>query len=182
MAVISLRGQTTNTCGELPPIGHTAPEFTLLDDQLQVRSLSDFAGIKLIYTVPSLDTPVCAKTTRKLVEQLNAAGQRQDTNVILVSADLPFAQQRYCKQFKLDITTLSLHRDTAFGHDYGLLIEDGPLTGLLARALLLLDRDNIIRYAELVVDIGNEPDYAAAQQVLADLSDTATRRATPHAH
>ena len=174
MAVISLRGLPTNTCGELPPLNHTAPEFTLLDSQMQGRSLADFAGNKLIYTVPSLDTPVCAKTTRKLVEQLNAAGQQQDVTVILISADLPFAQHRYCKQFKLDITTLSLHRDTAFARNYGLLIEDGPLTGLLARALLVLDRDNIIRHSELVADIGDEPDYAAALQVLAGLSDTAT--------
>lgn len=173
MAVISLRGQTTNTCGEPPPVNHTAPEFTLLDGQLQGRSLTDFHGNKLIYTVPSLDTPVCARSTRKLVEQLNAAGQLHNSDVILISADLPFAQQRFCKQFKLDITTLSLHRDTAFGHNYGLLIEDGPLSGLLARALLVLDQDNCIRYCELVADIGDEPDYAAALQVLTDLSKSA---------
>jgi thiol peroxidase len=175
MAVISLRGQATQTYSEPPTIGHTAPEFSLLDQKLQARSLADFAGLnKLIYTVPSLDTPVCAKTTRQLVEQLNDAGRQDNTAVILISADLPFAQQRYCKQYKLDITTLSLHRDTAFGRDYGLLIEDGPLTGLLARALLVLDRSNIVRHAELVADIGNEPDYTAALQVLADLGDTAT--------
>jgi len=174
MAVISLRGQPTNTCGELPPVGHTAPEFTLLDSRLQGRSLADFSGNKLIYTVPSLDTPVCAKTTRKLVEQLNAAGQLQDVNVILISADLPFAQQRYCQQFKLDITALSLHRDTAFGRNYGLLIDDGPLTGLLARGLLVLDQDSIIRHGELVADIGDEPDFTTALQVLAGLSNTAT--------
>jgi len=169
MATISLRGQAMQTCGELPAIGHTAPNFTLLDTTLQARSLDDFAGRrKLIYSVPSLDTPVCAKSTRKLVEQLQAAGQADDhIAVLLISADLPFAQQRFCKQHKLDtITPLSLHRDSAFAHGYGLLISDGPLAGLTARAILVLDEQDRVQYTELVSEIGHEPDYAAALAAL----------------
>jgi thiol peroxidase len=169
MATITLRGQATETCGKLPPTGHTAPAFTLLDNTLHARSLSDFTGCrKLIYTLPSLDTPVCATSTRKLVEHLRTADQSSDNvSVLIISADLPFAQQRFCTQHKLEsVTPLSLHRDTAFGHDYGLLITDGPLTGLLARAILVLDEQDTVLYTELVDEIGNEPDYSAALAAL----------------
>jgi len=165
MATISLRGQTTQTCGELPPTGQTAPAFTLLDNHLKARSLGDFSGQrKLIYTLPSLDTPVCAKSSRKLVEQCQAASlSDENIAVLIISADLPFAQQRFCKQHKLNaVTSLSLHCDTAFGIDYGLLIADGPLTGLTARAILVLDEQDTVLYTELVSEIGHEPDYEAA--------------------
>jgi len=165
MATITLRGQTTQTCGELPPIGHTAPAFTLLDNHLKACSLNDFSGQrKLIYTVPSLDTPVCAKSTRKLVEQLHTASLSDDNiAVLIISADLPFAQQRFCKQHKLNaIKSLSLHRDTAFGIGYGLIISDGPLAGLTARAILVLDEQDTVLYTELVTEIGHEPDFNAA--------------------
>jgi thiol peroxidase len=169
MATITLRGQATETFGRLPPVGHTAPAFSLLNNKLEACSLSDFSGRrKLIYTLPSLDTPVCAKSSRKLVEQLQAAKQvDENTTVLIISADLPFAQQRFCKQHRLDaITMLSLHRDMAFGREYGLLITDGPLSGLLARAVLVLDEQDTVRYTELVSEIGHEPDYAAALAAL----------------
>lgn len=177
MATVTLRGQMTNTCGNLPVIGTTAPEFTLLDQSLQCRSLADFSSqAKLIYTVPSLDTQVCAKSTRKLVEQLTSmTDPAADSTpvILLISADLPFAQQRFNKQYKLDKAVfLSLHRDSAFGRNYGLLINDGPLEGLLARALLVLDRNNIVCHTELVAEIGDEPDFSAALQVLTQLTQT----------
>ena len=177
MATISLRGEETHTCGELPAVGQIAPAFTLLDTRLQERSLAEFSGRrKLIYILPSLDTPVCAKSTRKLVEQLQAAGQGgDDIAVLIISADLPFAQHRYCIQHKLlQVTPLSLHRHTDFGHDYGLLITDGPLAGLTARALLVLDEQDTIRYTELVNEISNEPDYSAALAALLNPTDAVT--------
>lgn len=180
MATIHLRGKATQTCGQLPAIGEAAPGFSLLDDRLQVRTLSEFSGrCKLIYALPSLDTPVCAQSTLKLVEHCRAAnlignGNDDEVVILIISADLPFAQQRFCKQHKLnDVTTLSLHRDTAFGVDYGLLINDGPLAGLTARALLVLDEQDRIVYTELVDEISAEPDYAAALQALKNILATA---------
>lgn len=175
MATISLRGQLTHTSGELPAVGETAPAFTLLDVGLKSRSLSDFSGqCKLIYVLPSLDTPVCAKSTRLLVEQLQASGEVGDNvAVLIISADLPFAQQRYCLQHKLlQVTPLSLHRHPDFGQDYGLLITDGPLAGLTARAILVLDEKDTVRYTELVRDIGDEPDYTAALTALKNAAMT----------
>jgi len=169
MATISLRGQVTHTSGELPTTGEAAPAFTLLDVNLQSRSLTDFYGRrKLIYALPSLDTPVCAKSTRLLVEKLRAAGEvGDDVAVLIISADLPFAQQRYCLQHKLlEVTPLSLHRHPGFADDYGLMITDGPLAGLTARAILVVDDKDTVRYTELVADIADEPDYNAALNAL----------------
>lgn len=179
MAIVTLRGESTPTCGELPDIGTTAPGFTLLDQTLQARSLSDFYDrVKLIYTVPSLDTQVCAKTTRQLVERLNTASTMTTTTppvVIVISADLPFAQQRFSKQYKLDgVVFLSLHRNSAFALDYGLLIEAGPLTGLLTRALLVLDQNNIVRHTELVAEISKAPDFDVALALLNTLTENTT--------
>lgn len=176
MASITLRGQATQTCGQLPAIGSNAPDFALLDSHLKTRTLREFSGqCKLIYTLPSLDTPVCAKSSRKLVAQCQAANLIDTGLVILIiSADLPFAQQRFCKQHQLNhVITLSLHRDTGFGVDYGLLINDGPLAGLTARALLILNEQNQVVYTELVSDISDEPNYDAALQALQHTTATA---------
>jgi len=161
MAKTSLQGKVCNTNAALPKIGDTAANFTLLNTKLKEKSLSDFsADHKLIYTVPSLDTMVCADTTKKLNEK---AAEYKHTDFIVISADLVFAQQRYCKQNKTkNITPLSMMQSKQFAEDYGVLLVDGALAGLAARAVFVLDSKNIIRHFELVDDIANAPDFETA--------------------
>lgn len=168
MASVTLRGTTTLLDGELPALGAPAPDFTLVDSQLQDRRLADFSHGDyadrniLIYCVPSLDTPLCAKTTR----ELSALAANRQLLVLLISADLPFAQQRFCKQHKLsNIETLSLMRARDFASQYGVLIAAGPLAGLTARAVFVLDEKRTIIYRELVDDIAQAPDFTAALAV-----------------
>ncbi|RMG47161.1 MAG: thiol peroxidase [Acidobacteria bacterium] len=165
MAKITLKGNPCHTCGELPPVGSTAPDFKLVNSALEEVSLRDFAGKKKILSiVPSLDTPVCAASARTFNER---AGGRDDAVVLVISADLPFAQKRFCETEGLTgVHTLSLVRSRQFARDYGVLIEDGPLAGLTARALLVLDANDRIVHAQLVPEITQEPDYDAALQAL----------------
>jgi len=161
MAEVTLRGTPIHTNGELPAAGSTAPEFRLTNKDLADVGLADFAGKKKILSiVPSLDTGVCAESTRKF-NQLVAA--RDDVVVLVISADLPFAQNRFCGAEGIDrVHTLSMMRSKNFGKDYGVLIQDGPLAGITARAVLALDAENRVLHAELVPEIGQEPDYDAA--------------------
>lgn len=161
MAQITLHGTPINTNGDLPAVGSTAPDFRLVDGQLNDLSLGDFAGKKkLISIVPSLDTPTCATSTKVFNEKL---GGRDDVVVLVISADLPFAQGRFCAaEGTADVKTLSMMRSRNFAKDYGILIEDGPLAGITGRAALVLDADNKVLHAELVPEIGQEPDYEAA--------------------
>ncbi|MGB5639193.1 MAG: thiol peroxidase [Sedimenticolaceae bacterium] len=161
MAQITLHGTPINTNGDLPAVGSTAPDFRLVDGKLNDLSLADFAGKKkLISIVPSLDTPTCATSTKVFNEKL---GGRDDVVVLVISADLPFAQGRFCAaEGTADVKTLSMMRSRNFAKDYGILIEDGPLAGITGRAALVLDADNKVLYAELVPEIGQEPDYEAA--------------------
>jgi len=161
MAEITLHGTPIHTNGELPPVNAVAPDFNLVASDLSDKTLDDFAGKKkLISIVPSLDTPVCATSTKIFNEKL---GGRDDVAVIIVSADLPFAMSRFCEsESTADVTVLSMMRSRKFAKDYGVLIEDGPLAGITARAVLVLDTDNTVLYAELVPEIGQEPDYEAA--------------------
>jgi len=161
MAEITLQGNAIHTNGELPAVGSEAPAFHLTKGDLSEVSLSDFAGKKkLLNIVPSLDTPVCALSTRRFNE---AAANRDDLVVFSISADLPFAQQRFCKAEGVDnVITLSMMRSRNFAKDYGVLIEDGPLAGITARAVLVLDEANRVVYNQLVPEITQEPDYAGA--------------------
>ena len=165
MATISLQGNEIHTSGKIPAVGTQAPDFLLVNKDLEDISLSSFKGKKkLISIVPSLDTPVCATSTKKFNEAISGL---EDTVCIVVSADLPFAMSRFCNaESQKHIMPLSMMRSRSFAKDYGVLIEDGPLAGITARAIVILDKADIVRHAELVSEISNEPDYDKALQVL----------------
>ncbi len=163
MAKITLQGNPITTNGELPKIGSTAPEFKLTDKDLHDKSLGDFAGKKkLLNIVPSLDTPVCATSTKKFNDH---AGK--DAVMLVISADLPFAMNRFCGAENTDkVITLSMMRSRNFAKDYGVLIQDGPLAGITARAVVVLDANNKVLYTELVPEIAQEPNYDKALAAL----------------
>ena len=161
MATVTLKGSPINTNGELPQVGAKAPDFRLTNGDLKDVSLADFKGKrKILNIVPSLDTPTCATSTRKFNEK---AGQMPNAVVLVVSADLPFAAKRFCATEGLqNVIPLSLMRSRSFAKDYGVLIQDGPLAGICARAVVVLDADDRVTYTQLVPEIGQEPDYDAA--------------------
>ena len=165
MAQTKLQGNPVNLAGDLPAAGSAAPDFKLVDTDLGDKTLGDFAGKKvLLNIVPSLDTPVCATSTRKFNESF--AG-RDDAVCLVVSADLPFAAGRFCTTEGIEnVHPLSMMRSKHFGKDYGVLIEDGPLAGITARAIVVLDADGKVIYTQLVPEIGQEPDYDAALKAL----------------
>ena len=161
MAEITLKGNPVHTVGELPAVGGVAPDFKLANGQLEDVGLAAFAGRKKILNiVPSLDTGVCAMSARRF--NADVAG-RDDVVVLNISADLPFAAGRLCESSKLDnIVPLSVFRAPEFGRDYGVLIIDGPMRGLLSRAVVVLDEQDKVVYTEQVPEIAQEPDYEAA--------------------
>jgi thiol peroxidase len=161
MAEITLKGKTMRTSGELPPVGTKAPDFRLVDSDLNDVSLARFQGKKKILNiVPSLDTAVCATSARRFNDK---AGRRPNTVVLVVSADLPFAQKRFCSTEGLhNVVPLSMMRSRTFAKDYGTLIADGPLEGISARAVVALDEQDRVVHAQLVREISEEPDYDAA--------------------
>lgn len=165
MATVTLKGNDCRTSGELPAVGSAAPDFSLVDAGLQDRSLSDYAGKKkLISIVPSLDTPVCALSTKKFNDY---AVQHSDTVILVVAADLPFAMGRFCGAEGTDnVVPLSMMRTKQFADDYGVLLTDGPLAGVTARAIVVLDENNQVIHSELVGEIGDEPNYEAALAAL----------------
>lgn len=165
MASITIEGNEINTNGDLPAIGSTAPDFTLTNGELADVTLESYAGAKkLLNIVPSLDTGICATSTKKFNE---AAEQHDDVVFLTISADLPFAQGRFCEAENVDkVQTLSIMRDRNFGKDYGVLLTDGPLKGITARAVVVLDEDNKVTYTELVPEIVQEPDYDQALAAL----------------
>jgi thiol peroxidase len=156
-----LKGQKISVEGNFVKVGHAAPAFTLLDQKLSERHLSDFKNKKKILSiVPSLDTETCLLSTRVLNE---AAKKHPEVVFLIVSADLPFAHKRVCGLEKLDnVITLSMIRDKTFAHDYGVLIAEGFLQGLCARALIVLDGHDKVLHAELVSEISHEPNYDKA--------------------
>jgi thioredoxin-dependent peroxiredoxin len=165
MAQTALQGNSVNLSGDLPAIGSTAPDFKLVDKDLADKTLADFAGKKkLLNIVPSLDTPVCATSTKKF----NAAiAGKADAVALAISADLPFAMGRFCGAEGIEnVIGLSMMRSRNFAKDYGVLIEDGPLAGITARAVIVLDADNTVVYTQLVPEITEEPNYDAALAVL----------------
>jgi len=165
MAQITLKGTPTHTNGNLPKVGSKAPDFRLTDKDLNDCGLASWAGKKkLISIVPSLDTPVCAMSTKKFNDHARA---HPDTVILTVAADLPFAMKRFCGNEGLEnVVPLSLMRDRKFAEDYGVLITDGPLAGITARAIVVLGADDVVRYTELVPEIAQEPDYDAALKAL----------------
>jgi thioredoxin-dependent peroxiredoxin len=166
MAQTALQGNPVNLAGELPAVGSAAPDFKLVDKDLGDKSLADFAGKQILLNiVPSLDTPVCATSTRKFNESF--AG-RDDAVCLVVSADLPFAMGRFCSTEGIDnVHPLSMMRSKSFAKDYGVLIEDGPLAGITARAIVVIGADGKVVYTQLVPEITEEPDYDAALAALA---------------
>jgi len=161
MAQVTLKGTPIHTNGDLPAVGAKAPDFKLTAGDLKDVSLADFKGKKKILNiVPSLDTPTCATSTRKFNE---SAGKLPNTVVLVVSADLPFAAKRFCTTEGLEnVVPLSLMRDRSFAKDYGVLLQDGPLAGIAARAVVVLDESDKVVYRQLVPEIGQEPDYERA--------------------
>jgi thiol peroxidase len=165
LATVTIEGNEIHTNGELPKVGSTAPDFLLVDKDLQDLKLEDFSGKKkLLNIVPSLDTGICAASAKKFNE---AAKKNTDTVFLTISADLPFAQGRFCEAEAIEnLKTLSLMRSKNFATDYGVLLEDGPLAGITARAVVVLDADNKVVYTELVPEIVQEPDYDNALAAL----------------
>lgn len=163
MAQITLRGNAINTVGDLPAVGSPAPAFALTGGDLSAFSSDQFQGKSLLLNIfPSVDTPVCAKSVKTFNERVGATG----ASVVCVSKDLPFAQKRFCgAEGTENVTTASAFRDS-FGEDYGVTITDGPMAGLLARAIVVIGADGNVAYTELVPEIAQEPDYDAALAAL----------------
>jgi thiol peroxidase len=165
MATVTLKGHPVEVSGSLPAKGQAAPAWMLTAADLSDVTLTAFADKKKILNIfPSVDTPTCAMSVRKFNEQ---ASSHADTVVLCISADLPFAQQRFCGAEGLNnVQTLSTFRHPEFLSTYGVKLAQGPLAGLCARAVVVLDKNDQVIHAELVSEIGNEPDYAAALAVL----------------
>ena len=160
MAEVTLRGNPIHTSGELPAVGSPAPGFSVVGANLAEVELGEFAGKNVVLNIfPSIDTPTCATSVRQFNER--AAGL-DDTVVLCVSADLPFAQNRFCGAEGIEnVQTGSTFR-SSFGQDYGVTLTDGPLAGVLARAVVVVGPDGTVKYTELVPEIGQEPDYDSA--------------------
>jgi len=169
MATITLRGTPTETIGELPGNGVSAPDFSLTGTDLKTVSIQDFRGKIIVLNIfPSIDTPVCASSVRRFNSE--ATGQ-QNTVVLCISADLPFAHKRFCEVEGLErVVPLSVFRSPEFGKDYGVLIKGGPLAGLLARAVVIIDTKGKVAYRELVAEIGSDPNFEAALKAVAALA------------
>ena len=165
MAQITFKGSPVSTSGSLPGVGSTVPDFSLTRGDMSDVSLKDFAGKrKVLNIVPSLDTGVCAASARQFNKSIKEYG---DTVVLTISRDLPFAQGRFCEANGIDeVVTLSELRNRNFGSEYGIEMTDGPLAGLLGRAVIVVDQQNTVLYTELVPEIAQEPDYDSALAAL----------------
>ena len=162
MAEIKLKGNTIHTNDQLPTEGKAAPDFKLTKTDLSDVTLEDFKGKRVLLNIfPSLDTDVCAASVRKFNSQ---AGDLENTAVVSVSKDLPFAHNRFCSVEGLDkvISTTQLRPDSTFARDYGIEITDGPMEGLMARSVVVIDEEGKVKYTELVPEITQEPDYQKA--------------------
>ena len=166
MATVTLRGNPINLAGTMPKVGDTAPDFTLVGSDMAPITKASLAGKKkVIVTLPSLDTPVCQVETRKFNEQAAALGD--NVVVVIASSDLPFAAKRFCATEGLErVKSGSDLRDRDFGKRWGVAIADGPLQGVTARAVFVIDEHDKITYSELVPEIGQEPNYDAALAAL----------------
>ncbi len=165
MSTVTLAGKPVNVAGNFPKKGELAPDFSLAGKDLSDRSLAAYEGKrKILNIVPSLDTPTCALSTRKFNEKASNLG---NAVVLVIAADLPFAMSRFCGAEGLErVVTLSTFRDHGFHQRYGVDVTDGPLRGLTARAVVVLDENNRVLHAQLVPEIKDEPDYNAALAAL----------------
>ena len=165
MATVTLKGNPVTVAGTLPGKGASAADFKLTNKELKDLGLSDYSGKrKVLNIVPSLDTPTCAKSTRVFNEK---ASSMNNSVVLVISADLPFAMSRFCSAEGLNnVVTLSTFRNRDFHTKYGVDVADGPLKGLTARAVVVLDENNKVLHSELVPEIANEPNYDAALAAL----------------
>ncbi|MCJ7932385.1 MAG: thiol peroxidase [Chryseobacterium sp.] len=164
MSTITLKGNEVHTIGTLPSVGTTVKDFALVDSGLNVKTLETFEGKKKVFNIfPSIDTPTCAASSRKFNEE---ASKLDNTVIINISKDLPFALGRFCAAEGLNnVETLSDFR-SSFGDDYEVTITDSPLKGLLSRAVIVTDEDNKVLYTEQVSEIADEPNYEAALAAL----------------
>lgn len=164
MSTITLKGNEVHTIGTLPSIGTTVKDFALVDSGLNVKTLENYEGKKKVFNIfPSIDTPTCAASSRRFNKE---ASKLDDTVVINISKDLPFALGRFCAAEGLNnVETLSDFR-SSFGDDYEVTITDSPLKGLLSRAVIVTDENNKVVYTEQVSEIANEPNYDAALAAL----------------
>ncbi|MGD9546381.1 MAG: thiol peroxidase [Candidatus Krumholzibacteriia bacterium] len=161
MAKFTLKGNPFNTVGDLPAVGAKAPAFTLVKTDLSAVTLADFAGKTVVLNIfPSLDTDVCAASVRRFNKE---ASELEDAVVLCVSMDLPFAHKRFCTTEGLDnVVSASDFRDGSFGRAYGVRIADGPLAGLMARSVVVIDGQGKVKYTQLVPETVEEPDYGKA--------------------
>lgn len=161
---IGWRGETVDVKGNLPPVGEQAPDFVLTANDLTEIMLSDFGGRNLVLNIfPSIDTPTCARSTRRFNEEL---ANLENTAVLCVSADLPYAQKRFCGAEGLDrVITASSFR-SSFSDDYGVTVLTGIRRGLTARAVIVIDASGMVKHVDLVQEVSTEPDYQAALSVL----------------
>lgn len=165
MATITLGGNPVNTSGELPKVGSKLADFKLVKNDLSIASLADFAGSRLVLNIfPSIDTGTCATSVRKFNE---SASQLENTKVLCISRDLPFAQKRFCGAEGIEnVVNLSDFQEGSFGKTNGLEIVDGALAGLHSRSIIVVDVNGTVLYTEQVPEIANEPNYEAALAVL----------------
>ena len=165
MAKITLKGNAIETVGTLPAKGSAAPDFTLVKADLSEVTLATYKGKKVVLNIfPSIDTPVCANSVRQFNK---SAAEMNNTVVLCISADLPFAHSRFCETEGLkNVESLSVFRSPAFGKDYGVTITTGPIAGLLSRAIVILDPAGKVVYTEQVPEITQEPNYDAALAAL----------------
>ena len=165
MAQVTLKGNPVQTIGNLPAIGETAPGFSLVDKDLKEISMQDFAGKKIVLNIfPSVDTPTCAMSVRRFNAEI---AKRDNAVAVCASMDLPFAHARFCGAEGLkNVVSASAFRQPEFGERYGVRITDGPLKGLFARAVVVVDEKGQVIYNQLVPEIAEEPDYDAALKAL----------------
>ncbi len=164
MTQITLDGNPINTVGELPAVGSQAPAFTLVDAELGEISLEDFRGKRVVLNIfPSLDTGICANSVREFNKR---AASLENTQVICVSADLPFAMGRFCAAEGIDNVAVASVFRSSFGEDYGVKLADGPLAGVLSRAVIVIDENGKVTYTEQVPEIKQDPDIDAALAAL----------------
>ncbi|MDZ4726017.1 MAG: thiol peroxidase [Leptospira sp.] len=160
MSSVTLKGSPVSLEGNMPKAGEKAPDFKVTKQDLSEISLKDFSGkVKILVSVPSLDTAVCALETKKFNER---AAKESDITTLIISGDLPFAMKRFCSTEGIEsnnLVTGSQFKDFSFSKNYGVHISSGPLTGLAARAVFVLDKSDVVRYVELVPEIASEPNY-----------------------
>lgn len=161
MSKVTLKGNTVNTIGDLPAVGSKAPDFSLVGTNLSDVKNTDFAGKRVVLNIfVSLDTATCAASVRRFNVE---AAKHKDIAVVCISKDLPFAHGRFCAAEGIEnVVSASEFRGNAFGKSYGVMLTDGPMQGLLARSVVVLDKDGTVLHSQLVPEITEEPDYQSA--------------------